>query len=192
MKYVVKIHDIGTDYLITGVDKKQDNETLSFEMYRRVSEEVYNKIKRMLSTHKFTFSKDIISDCISFFNIKTSAIDPLKLRKTEAFSKGRMAFSNRLDFSIIFDFFQMIVLNNFFQSKGYNIVTDQEETFFEIIQSDDDEIKNKLEEYLRIQDEISKHDHWFRKFKHFESSIQKAKTIEEVEDHLSTFLSMLQ
>lgn len=190
MIYLLKIHDIGSSLLITGTDQKEDNENIPADMYKRVSERLFNEIERDLKTHELTLAKDT-PFCVSGFDIKKRVVDVLKIQRADAYSKARSAFSQRLDFSIIFDCFQFIQLNNFFMTKGYNIVSDQEETFFEIISSDDDALKDKLESFLVIQDSFSKHTYIYERFTNFEAKLQGCKTEEEVSKELLSFLALM-
>lgn len=175
---------------MTGVTSKESLEIHPNEMYREVSEDLAEVLKEKLETCKLTMVKVTDDKQLVLEDLKITVVGDLLISQEQAFSKARMELSKRLDFTMIFDFFELLSLNNYFLHKGYNIIADQEDTFFEIISGDNKELKRKLETYLSVYDRLSKHKSLYEKFCDFEDEINRARTKEEVDSQLDIFLTL--
>lgn len=175
---------------MTGVTSKDSLEIHPNEMYREIDEELAQLIQDKLKDSRISIKKVTNPDKLILEDLKITTIGGLLIAQEKAFSRARDEMSNRLDYTIIFDFFELLNLNNLFMHKGYNIIKEQEDTFFEIISGDDEELKEKLEKYLTAYDRLSKHKSLHEKFCEFEDNIARAQNEKEVDKYLNTFLSL--
>ena len=188
--YLVMVHDAGQDYKITGTRQQPVNEMVDELLFKYVSLEDFCTIEEKLKTNTITVAKTSRSK-ITKDDLKMIQLDSILAIKESCFTLCREALRNRLGVELLFDFFDYTNINNGFLSKGFNIIRDQEDTFFDIISSDDDSLKEKLGEYLELYDKISMHRNYFDKYEAAKKAIQKATTKEEAEKERDIFTAIL-
>jgi len=188
--FYATIHDTGREFLVTGVDVKDSLEIIPNDKYRKVSRELASAITHDLEDSKITIKKISNPLELKADDLKVTKIGGLTISQEKAFSKARKEIDQRMDHSIMFDFFEILNLNNLFLHKGFNILRDQEDSFFEIISGDDEDLKASLEKYLTAYDRLSKHKNWYEKFCQFEDNIARAQDEREVDKYLTTFLTL--
>ena len=166
------------------------NEMVDELLFKYVSLEDFCTIEEKLKTNTITVAKTSRSK-ITKEDLKMTQLDSILVIKESCFTLCREALRNRLGVELLFDFFDYTNINNGFLSKGFNIIRDQEDTFFDIISSDDDSLKEKLGEYLELYDKISMHRNYFDKYEAAKKAIQKATTKEEAEKERDIFTAIL-
>lgn len=190
VKQYAIIHDTGKEFLITGTTQEGALEIHPNDMYREIDAELADTINEKLKDSRITLKKVTDPNRLVLDDLKITTIGGLLIAQEKAFSRARDEMSNRLDHSVLFDFFEILNLNNLFMHKGYNIIKEQEDTFFEIISGEDEDLKEKLEKYLTAYDRLSKHKSLHEKFCEFEDNIQRSQNEREVDKYLNTFLSL--
>jgi chromatin segregation and condensation protein Rec8/ScpA/Scc1 (kleisin family) len=74
-----------------------------------------------------------------------------------------------------------IILNNDLANAGYFITNEnREEKYLEILETGDEKLISKLEDYLNYKDEIETVAHLERRFSSFRTEIRAAASVEEV------------
>jgi len=189
-KHYAIIHDTGKEFLVTGVDIKDELEIVPNNLYRQVTPDLANVITEKLKDSKISIKKITNPDSLCAEDLKITTIGNLIIAQEHAFSRARKEMNGRMDNTILFDFFEILNLNNLFLHKGFNIVRDQEDTFFEIISGDDEDLKNKLETYLTAYDRLSRHKALYDKYAEFQDNIERAQEPRDIDRYLNTFLTL--
>ena len=89
--------------------------------------------------------------------------------------------------------YQFININNILCDKGYFIHDDnKEEVYLQILETGDEKLIDKLEEFLNARDIIDRSSFLEEKYYTFFNDMKNSDTIEEVEKHYETFMKYFQ
>ena len=81
------------------------------------------------------------------------------------------------------------ILNNDLINAGYSITNEnREEKYLQILETGDEKLISKLEDYLNYKDEIEKVAHLERKFSKFKDNVLSSSTVEDVTEITNKFL----
>ena len=136
--------------------------------------------KNLTANEVLPFEVEILDD---------DKVDPLLKAKNSSLQKVRMLVTPDLSKISGFALYGFIVLNNDLSNAGYFITNDnREEKYLEILETGDEKLISKLEDYLNYRDELENISHLERKFSAFRSEIKMANSIEEVKTIEERFL----
>lgn len=114
--------------------------------------------------------------------------DPLLSARSASLAKVRMLITPELSKISGLALYGFTVLNNDMIAAGFVITkSNREEKYLEILETGDEELINKLEDYLNYKDEIERVAQLERKFSTFQKAINNA-TEEEVGELENKFL----
>jgi hypothetical protein len=115
--------------------------------------------------------------------------DPIQEARDASVVKIRMLVTPDLSKISGFAMYGFIVLNNDLASNGYFITNEnREEKYLEILETGDEKLIAKLEDYLNYKDEIESVAHLERRFTAFRNEIRTATTAEEIKAIEERFL----
>ena len=182
-------------YYITGVSEKQSNEIFDISLYRVITKEVYEYL--ISNTKKMESQKIYIDENLEVITsieqlsviTKEKENEELEDVRNSALTEGRYLILGRFDVSISLEFFTFIIMNNELASRGY-IITDEnrEDKYMEIVNTDDEDLLNKLSDYLKALDELHKYKQYFVLYKNFTNKVNdEGATIETIKAALSEF-----
>jgi hypothetical protein len=115
--------------------------------------------------------------------------DPLGEARDAAVTKVRMLVTPELSKISGFALYGFIILNNDLSANGYFITNEnREEKYLEILETGDEKLIAKLEDYLNYKDEIAEVAQLERKFSAYRAEIKAAATTEEVKKIEEQFL----
>lgn len=119
-----------------------------------------------------------------------SKVDPLDAAKKSAMIKVRMLVTPELAKISGLSLYGFTVLNNDLASNGYFITNEnREEKYLEILETGNEKLIAKLEDYLNYKDEIENVAFFERQFSAFLRDIKAASEISEVQAIEEKFLS---
>jgi hypothetical protein len=115
--------------------------------------------------------------------------DNLQQVKNSSITKIRMLVTPELSKISGFALYGFIVLNNDLSNEGYFITNDnREEKYLQILETGDEKLISKLEDYLNYKDEIESVSSLERKFSKFSQEIKQCSTEEQVKELEKNFL----
>jgi hypothetical protein len=124
-----------------------------------------------------------------FTVIDLEKTDDMQEYRNAAIIKVRMLVTPELSKISGFALYGFMILNNDLSSAGYFITdSNREEKYLEILETGDEKLIQKLEDYLNYKDEIGVVANLERKFSAFRSEIRQASTKEEVKEIEERFL----
>lgn len=127
------------------------------------------------------------------FNIVDDDEDEVEATKNAVIVKIRMMITPVLSKISGFTLYGFMVLNNDMSNAGYFITNDnREEKYLEILETGDEKLIAKLEDYLNYKDEIENVAFLERQFSDFRKKLKAATTIDEVRKLEYEFLEKLQ
>jgi hypothetical protein len=121
--------------------------------------------------------------------IDLAETDELQEARNAAIIKVRMLVTPELSKISGFALYGFIVLNNDLSANGYFITNEnREEKYLEILETGDERLIQKLEDYLNYKDELEAVSQLERKFSAYRAEIKTAASIEEVKEIETRFL----
>lgn len=115
--------------------------------------------------------------------------DPLEEARKAALIKVRMLVTPELAKISGFALYGFMMLNNDLSNAGYFITNDnREEKYLSILETGQEDLITKLEDYLNYKDEIENVAHLERKFSKFKKDLRVATTVEDVQGIQDRFL----
>jgi hypothetical protein len=124
-----------------------------------------------------------------FTVIDLEKTDDMQEYRNAAIIKVRMLVTPELSKISGFALYGFMILNNDLSSAGYFITdSNREEKYLEILETGDEKLIQKLEDYLNYKDEIGTVANLERRFSAFRSEIRQASTKEEVKEIEERFL----
>lgn len=187
------VDDHGSYWQVTNVVKNTfDNLADREEKVLRLSYNAYQKIKDALLEGKIVhIPKSLQTDEVSPFEVEiinVGEVNPLKDKRNAAITKVRMLVTPELAKISGFALYGFTVLNNDMINAGYAITnSNREEKYLEILETGDEELITKLEDYLNYKDEIERICALERKFSQFQRNVNNADE-EDIEGLVTSFL----
>jgi hypothetical protein len=186
--------DCGTYYRVTNVvnntlDAPADHQ----EKYLKLSYMSAEMMKKAVVENKtIHISKTLRTTEVlpgEFEVIDLMETDPLQEARNAAMIKIRMLITPELSKIAGLTMYGFIMLNNDLANAGYFITNDnREEKYLEILETGDEKLITKLEDYLNYKDEIESVAQLERKFSAFRTAIKLSNTQEEVKTIEQNFL----
>lgn len=189
--YLFVIHDEGDTKRITGTTIREESFEVDPKLYKETNSiDFFRTIKELLKKAEIRFSSNHTGE-LTIEDLKQTEVDPLQIKKINALEQGRYYISQRIDVISLFGFARFIILNNYMADSGF-FITDEnrEEKYLEIINTNDQELIGRLEEYLEVKDVISQDLYWYSHFVKFKNAIESASSEEQVKESLDAFNSL--
>lgn len=188
------VEDRGTHYLVTGVTKSSfDGLANREDKVLKLSYNSYQKCSEGLAEGKtVTINKELITDEVlpGDVNVSDEAIDEIETYKKVAMQKINKKMSYVMSTLSALDVLAFTVINNELIAEGYVITNkNREEKYIDIIETDDEELIEKLEEYLVLLDEVSNTLEFNKICKSHIKAIKEETDKEGVDKQLSEFYS---
>lgn len=191
------VEDRGPYWLVTNVTKSSlDGLANREERMLKLSYMSYQQIKEAIMAGKAVhIGKSMMTDEVmpgEFTIIERSeaAVDMLQQARDASIVKIRMLVSPEIAKISGFAMYGFIILNNDLSNAGYFITNEnREEKYLEILETGDEKLIAKLEDYLNYKDEIEAIAQLERKFSHFRTSMKAAPTVEAVTELEQKFLT---
>lgn len=112
-----------------------------------------------------------------------------KYARESAFKKARMVVTPDLASISGFTFYNFMCLNNELSDKGFFITAEnREQKYLEILETGDESLIQKLEDYLNMRDEIDRVSALNQKFNHFRKLVNEEECTEKIEELTNKFL----
>jgi hypothetical protein len=188
---VATVIDCGTYWRVTNVSKSNmDALSNPNENKLKLSSIAYDLIRNLLEQGKeVKIKKPLFTNEVLPGEIFIDEVEDLQLQKNSSIIKIRMLVTPELSKISGFSLYGFMMLNNDLSSKGY-FITDEnrEEKYLEILETNDESLIQKLEDYLNYRDEIDKLASLERMFSKFKSDVNESSTIEEVKKFEEIFL----
>ena len=188
------VQDRGAFWKVTNLTKNTlDNLANREEKVLKLSYMSYQLMKEALMEGKAVHvQKTLRTDEVlpgEFEVMDFEKSDPLGEARDAAVTKVRMLVTPELSKISGFAMYGFIILNNDLAANGYFITNEnREEKYLEILETGDEKLIAKLEDYLNYKDEIEAVAQLERKFSAFCAEIKTAATVEQVKEIQDRFL----
>jgi hypothetical protein len=124
-----------------------------------------------------------------FTTVDLAETDEIQESRNASTIKVRMLVTPELSKISGFALYGFIILNNDLSANGYFITNEnREEKYLEILETGDEKLIQKLEDYLNYKDEIESIAQLERKFSAFRNEIKTAATVDEIKEIEARFL----
>lgn len=181
------VQDQGSYWVVTNVTKNTlDNLANRDEQILKLSYVTYKMISEaLLEGKQVRVNKKLVTDEVLPHEIQilntTEQTDPLQAIKDASIVRLRMLVTPTISKIAGLTMYSFIILNNDLANAGY-FITDKnrEETYLSILETGDETLIQKLEDYLNFRDEIEKVAFFERRFTAFRSAVKEATTADEV------------
>jgi hypothetical protein len=188
------VQDRGSYWFVTNVTQNTlDNQAEKDEKILRLSYMSHQLIKQALMAgkkvhiHKTLQTGEVLPG--EFDVVDLAATDPIQEARDASVVKIRMLVTPDLSKISGFALYGFMILNNDLSSNGYFITNEnREEKYLEILETGDEKLIAKLEDYLNYKDEIEAVAHLERRFAAFRNEIRTATTVEEIKAIEERFL----
>jgi len=186
--------DCGTHWKVTNVTKNTlDNLADREEKLLKLSYNTYRKIEESLLSGKLVHvTKNMSTDEVLPWEIEVldvSSENPLQQAKNHSLTKVRLLITPMFSKIAGLTLYGFMVLNNDLINAGYAITNEnREEKYLQILETGDEKLISKLEDYLNYKDEIEKVAHLERKFSKFKDTILSSSTVEDITEITNKFL----
>jgi hypothetical protein len=188
------VQDRGSHWFVTNVTQNTlDNQAEKDEKILRLSYMSHQLIKQALMAgkkvhiHKTLQTGEVLPG--EFDIVDLAATDPIQEARDASVVKIRMLVTPDLSKISGFALYGFMILNNDLSSNGYFITNEnREEKYLEILETGDEKLIAKLEDYLNYKDEIEAVAHLERRFAAFRNEIRTATTVEEIKAIEERFL----
>lgn len=181
------VQDQGSYWVVTNVTKNTlDNLANRDEQILKLSYVTYKMISEaLLEGKQVRVNKKLVTDEVLPHEIQilntTEQTDPLQAVKDASVVRLRMLVTPTISKIAGLTMYSFIILNNDLANAGY-FITDKnrEETYLSILETGDETLIQKLEDYLNFRDEIEKVAFFERRFTAFRSAVKEATTADDV------------
>jgi hypothetical protein len=124
-----------------------------------------------------------------FTTVDLAETDEIQESRNASTVKVRMLVTPELSKISGFALYGFTILNNDLSANGYFITNEnREEKYLEILETGDEKLIQKLEDYLNYKDEIESIAQLERKFSAFRNEIKTAATVDEIKEIEARFL----
>jgi hypothetical protein len=188
------VQDRGPNWFVTNITKNTlDSLADKEEKILKLSAVSYEIISGALKDGKKVFiEKNMLTNEVLPFEVNVVENDEnniLEDTKNSSIIKIRMLVTPELAKISSFSLYGFTVLNNDLANAGYFITNDnREEKYLEILETGDEKLISKLEDYLNYKDEIETVASLERKFQTFRRDVKDASSVEEIKEIENKFL----
>ena len=189
------VQDRGTHWFVTNVtqntldnlaDKDEKILKLSYMSHQLIKEALMSGKKVHVQKSALRTNEVLPGEFTIIDGVENNELESLK---ESSIIKVRMLVTPELSKISSFSMYGFIVLNNDLSSAGYFITNEnREEKYLEILETGDEQLIQKLEDYLNYKDEIEQLSGLERKFSKFRKDIQECDSKEKVETLEKNFL----
>jgi len=188
------VRDSGTHWQVTGITSNTlDNIVNTNEQYLKLSVMAAERIKTSLNDgcKNIIIPKTLQTLEVLPSEVIVEDIDPedignvksVEIRRIRALITPELASISGVAL------YSWIILNNELNSKGYFIYDgNREEVYLSILETGDEELINKLEEYLNYKDEIARVSHLNSKFSNIFKEIMTLTDKDKVTEKADKFI----
>jgi hypothetical protein len=192
---LASVQNRGNQWVVTNVMKNSfDNLANREEKLLKLSYMSYKIIQEALMEKKkvIIYKERMMTDEVlpgEFEVIDELEEDSLQQLKKSSITKIRMLVTPELSKISGFALYGFIVLNNDLTNEGYFITNEnREEKYLQILETADEKLISKLEDYLNYKDEIESVASMERKFTKFRQDINECDSSEKIEELEKNFL----
>ena len=188
------VEDRGPYWRVVNVQQNtMDNQATTQERVLRLSFVAHLQIRDALMQGKTVHipkalqSTEVLVGEYTIINLAET--DEIQQARDAATIKVRMLVTPELSKISGFSLYGFTILNNDLASAGYFITdSNREEKYLEILETGDEKLIQKLEDYLNYKDEIASVASLERKFSSFRTEIRQASTQQEIKELEERFL----
>jgi hypothetical protein len=183
-----RVANVQQNTLDGTVDRNEKLLKLSYMSYQLIKEAILNN--KTVYINKTLLTNEVLPG--EFKIVDVASTDPLQDARNAASVKVRMIITPELSKVSSLALYGFTVLNNDMVNAGYAITNEnREEKYLEILETGDEKLIAKLEDYLNYKDEIEAVAHIERKFSAFRAELKSTTTIEEVKQLEARFLDSI-
>ena len=169
----------------TFIDKQEKTIKLSFVSHHLIKQALLDGKKILIN--KTLRANEVMPGEFQIVDLKETS--PIEDARNASLVKIRMLVTPELSRMSGLTMYGFIILNNDLSSAGYFITNqNREEKYLEILETGDEKLIAKLEDYLNYKDEIEGIAHLERQFSVFKNEVKAATTMEEVKAMEERFL----
>ncbi|WP_408098560.1 hypothetical protein ACJVC5_06505 [Peredibacter sp. HCB2-198] len=194
---VASVEDRGSYWYVTGVTENSFSTADSKENFLKLSHSSAKIIKdAILAEKEVRIIKPLraVEVLPADLKIITTPEDDIKSIRDNAIKRVRVTINPELANLSGLTFYGFICLNNELADKGFFITDENRESkYLAILETGDEKLIQKLEDYLNYRDELSRTASVFKKFEIFRKSVleqtDKDKITKLADDYLSDYYS---
>lgn len=189
------VEDRGSHWLVTNVQQNTLDGTvdrgekllkLSYMSYQLIKDAILNN--KVVHINKTLTTNEVLPNECQIIDLAVT--DELQSARNATTVKIRMLVTPELSKISGFALYGFMVLNNDMVNAGYAITNEnREEKYLEILETGDEKLIAKLEDYLNYKDEIEAVANIERKFSIFKDTVKRASSVEEVRKLEEQFLT---
>lgn len=180
-----KVTNVTKNTLDSLANREEKTLKLSYMSYKLIQEALMQN--KAVHVQKSMRTDEVLPGEFEVIDLEQS--DPLGAARDAAVIKVRMLVTPELSKISGFAMYGFIILNNDLSANGYFITNEnREEKYLEMLETGDEKLIAKLEDYLNYKDEIESVAQLERKFSAYRAEIKTAATVEEVKQIEEQFL----
>lgn len=180
-----KVTNVTKNTLDSLANREEKTLKLSYMSYKLIQEALMQN--KAVHVQKSMRTDEVLPGEFEVIDLEQS--DPLGEARDAAVTKVRMLVTPELSKISGFAMYGFIILNNDLSANGYFITNEnREEKYLEMLETGDERLIAKLEDYLNYKDEIESVAQLERKFSAYRAEIKTAATAEEVKQIEEQFL----
>ena len=190
-KYLFVTHDSGSYVKITETRIEKDDYPVDTSKFLEVEDIVFfKKVEQIVGDNEIKYSSDFKGQ-LTFGDLIITPINDLDATKVNALTKARMELLSRLDMTVLFQFFEFIMMEHNLREKGYTITDEnREDMYLRIINTGDVELIGQLEKYLNAKDQLTQHYAWYQRFSDASKKIEESVDSKQVQTVLNEYLEL--
>jgi hypothetical protein len=186
------VEDRGTHYLVTGTTKSSfDGLANREDKVLKLSYNSYQMISEALSENKnVTVTKEMMTDEVlpSEITISEEGMDDFEVYKKINMRRINKKMSYNMANLSSLDILSFTAINTELIAEGYAITNDnREEKYIEIIETENDELIEKLEDYLILLDKVHTSLSFTNMCRSYVKKVLSAESEDEVDEFISEF-----
>lgn len=187
--YIASVLDCGEYYQVQNVLSNIMQDFINNEKYVKLNNITYTLILKALEQNKVVrIIKDFEVEVLPKDLIIVDT-DELKNYKLLYLQKARQMVNHQQAVVSGLQMYEFIVINNYLNDKGFFIHDDnREEKYLEILETGDESLIEKLEDYLNAREVIDRASALEKKYREFYTSIDESNEKEQVLDIFTKFM----
>lgn len=194
---LASVEDRGSYWMVTGVTKTSLDTADRAESYLKLSFVAYKLIQdAILEGHEVRIHKPLYASEVLPGEVKILKVaeDDISAQKASAIKRVRTLINPELASVSGLAFYGFMCLNNELADKGFFITDENRESkYLSILETGDEKLIQKLEDYLNYRDEIARVSALHKKFEAFRKNINnetdKDKITKIADDFMTDFYS---
>lgn len=190
------VEDRGTHWQVTNVTKNTlESLANRHEKLLKLSYVAYKMMVDAINEGKtVTVQKNLMTDEVLPHEMQILAPnetkDELQATKDATMVRARMLLVPEVSKISSLVIYRFTVLNNELASKGFFITeSNREEQYLAILETGNEELVDKLEQYLNYRDDLDKVSFFERRFSALRKAVLNARTVEEVAELEKNFVA---